>query len=481
MDYPQPIEYRDAILNLSQTLYDDELRKGVFVEDYFVPDYPLMIGGGGFACVFKVKGSKKYYAIRCWKTEIENIENRYKKIQQYLATRNLPYFVNFEYQAKGIVVNNCTYPILKMEWANALPLKEYINQNIKRKHKLQNLADNFVRMVTDLHYEKIAHGDLHDENIFVAENGQLLLIDYDGMYVPNLGDKKLTEGKAGYQHPNFKHWNELNEKMDYFSELIIYLSLLVIIDAPDYWAEVKDEGNRLLFSKKDLNNFSKSFIFKEIKQLSPKTASFANLLARCLKQSTVDELEPLEIHLDSWNNFRWNYEWECPKCDNTLSENQQYCSRCENKKPEILYRILLRDKVHFEELEKARDRKEQINKLEEDKRDKEKQISILKKDVSELKVEVNRYKFKELHFLTTSEANKKDIEAKSNAIIKLEKLLEKEKIEGVAKIQKQDIAISQLQTNLSFYQRKAKRLAIWRTIFLLAFIIALLTTYFIHF
>jgi len=440
MSYPEAIQYQTAIRKHHQTLFDVELKQGECVEIH--SNYPLT-SEGGCAVVFSIQTLKKRYAIRCWHKEMPNIKKRYEKIQTYLVAKKLPYFVAFEFQEKGIALNNSIYPILKMDWLeDAIPLKEYIHANIKSRRKLQNLANEFAKMVQTLHYHKIAHGDLHDENLFVTKNGELRLIDYDGMYVPELEEKRFVRGIADYQHPNFLSFTELNERMDYFSELVIYLSLLVIIDAPDYWQEIFNKDNQLLFTKEDIENLADSNIYHEILHLSAKTAFFARRLLKHSQELDENELLPLEVNIDDWFTSRWRERWECSTCGELNRDDFTTCAKCNVARTDVYFRILLRDKIIFQKLETEKKNLEIIN--------------------NQLAEECNLANLK----LNQREEN---LSKKRNELMLSQSTL-----------QKRDIAITQLQTDLSFYQRKAKRLAIWRTIFLLAFIVALVVSYFIH-
>ena len=65
------------------------------------------------------------------------------------------------------------------------------------------------------------------------ELGDIFLIDYDSFYCVELqGEKDIITGLVDYQHPLRKTNNIIHEKIDYFSELIIYLSILAIAENP---------------------------------------------------------------------------------------------------------------------------------------------------------------------------------------------------------------------------------------------------------
>ena len=88
-----------------------------------------------------------------------------------------------------------------------------------------------------------------------------------------------------------------NEKVDYFSELVIYLSLLSLAEKPDLWNQFGDRTERgLLFTAEDFKNPDQSDVFQELENLSPDVKQLAAKLKEFCKRS-VDQLEPLEAVL----------------------------------------------------------------------------------------------------------------------------------------------------------------------------------------
>ena len=62
---------------------------------------------------------------------------------------------------------------------------------------------------------------------------QLYLVDYDSFYCSDLkGEQDIVKGLVDYQHPSRQENKYVSEKLDYFSELIIYLSILAIAESP---------------------------------------------------------------------------------------------------------------------------------------------------------------------------------------------------------------------------------------------------------
>jgi formylglycine-generating enzyme required for sulfatase activity len=152
---------------------------------------------------------------------------------------------------------------VRMPWITGKNLKQYIEDNLKDSSKLLNLADRFLSMVVDLRKHKISHGDLQDNNILVRDDGSIILIDYDSLCVPDIeGKKEFVSGTAGYQHPSRISGkdNRLTPAADYFSEVIIYLSLLAFAQKPALFAEqdVKNRDRELLFKTDDLTANTKS-------------------------------------------------------------------------------------------------------------------------------------------------------------------------------------------------------------------------------
>ena len=189
---------------------------------------------GGFCIVFPYIVGNNKYAVRCWHAHLEGAKERTKKIAESLKKMHLPYFVGFEYVDNGIATSTGVQPIVIMDWVDAKPLKTYIEENLGRQDILCQLADSFLKMTKDLHDNNISHGDLQHGNIMVKSNGEIVLVDYDSMYVPELdGWTDEISGLVGYQHPARWANKFLSPKADYFSEMIIYVSIVALSKLPE--------------------------------------------------------------------------------------------------------------------------------------------------------------------------------------------------------------------------------------------------------
>ena len=153
-----------------------------------------------------------------------------------------------------------------------LSLKHYINHHAADGHLLKLLADNFLKMTLDLHQHNISHGDLQHQNIFVTDEGFIKLIDYDSICIPELeGQPDICLGTQGYQHPSrYTAGFFSSTKMDYFSELIIYISILAVSENPLLWEkyDVMTADYRLLFKLDDFYSFDISDLRRDLMLLS---------------------------------------------------------------------------------------------------------------------------------------------------------------------------------------------------------------------
>jgi serine/threonine protein kinase len=220
---------------------------------------------------------------------------RTKLIADELNKVKLPYFVNFEYVQDGLATNFGVQPIVLMDWVEANSLKEYIAKNLSNPDILRRLADSFKTMVGDLHKVNISHGDLQHGNILVRDDGSLILVDYDSMYVPSLnGYKDEIKGLMGYQHP--ARWKNVyaSEKNDYFSELIIYTSIMALSYFPSLWKELKIEDTEtLLFSSEDIKSGGSSYIFRKLESHSD-LKDLSAAIKKALLCDKIEDLLPLE-------------------------------------------------------------------------------------------------------------------------------------------------------------------------------------------
>lgn len=252
---------------------------------------------GGFCVVFPYVTPSKKYAVRCWHAEVEDAKERIQKISDALKKSSLPYFVGFEYVNDGILTPMGKQPIVLMDWVEAKPIKTYISQHISNKSKLEALAANFLKMVSDLHMANFSHGDLQHGNIMVRDDGSLILVDYDSMFVPGLeGKTDDIKGLEGYQCEARWQNKKISPKSDYFSELVIYTTIKALIVNPKYWVDLNmPNTDTMLFSGEDIKSKGRTKIFQSLRNENNKELTgMVDHLCKYMLCSSLDDILPLE-------------------------------------------------------------------------------------------------------------------------------------------------------------------------------------------
>lgn len=291
--YPSISSYDLAVRNLNQFIHAPQIIGG---SPILTPQKQIFGYSGGFAVVYPIKVNDKKLALKCWIKNPGDIKERYTRAKQYFQTNPISYFVDFDYIDKGITVNGSIYPIVLMEWVEGITLSSFIDRIIHNSSVVKGLADRFLAMVKELHSKSISHGNLDDSNIIVTSsvsNSNLTLVDYDSLYTPTLQNWQNQDDLIGvqdYQHP--KRYKKPNEKADYFSELVIYLSLLAYAEKPNLWK--KGQEGRLLFSADDFRRPSESVTFRQLETLSPRVNYLSNRLKEYCYESDTNRLLPLE-------------------------------------------------------------------------------------------------------------------------------------------------------------------------------------------
>jgi serine/threonine protein kinase len=292
--FPLISEYDVAISNSSTFVLAPQFTKGIPVFNR----YKQILGySGGYSVVYPIKVNGKKTALRCWiKDPGYDIEERYARIKKHLQFYPTSYLVDFGYVDEGITIGGRQYPISYMEWINGTTLSQFIDKNINKANVMNTLADRFLIMVKELHSKNISHGDLQDGNIIVTKNSStfdLKLVDYDSLYAPTLLGlfyENDLQGIPNYQHP--LRYKQSNEKADYFSELVIYLSLLAYAEKSTLW--IHGQEKKMLFESSDFLSPSTSDTFRSLETLSPKVKNLSYVLRKFCEERDTNRLLPLE-------------------------------------------------------------------------------------------------------------------------------------------------------------------------------------------
>ena len=302
MQYPLISEYVRAIQDASNNL--DKLAHLVPVLDDHGEPYR---SSGAFAVVFKMKDEQtgKCYALKCFTEEQEGRAEAYRQIADELEFVDSSYITFVKYLDKEIFVDSSCeedeFPVLLMDWIDGETMETYIAENYQNGYAMAMLCYRFCKMAAWLRSQPFAHGDIKPDNIMVRPDGNLTLVDYDGMFVPAMkGQKSPTIGTKDFSHP-LRTVDDFDETIDDFALASIALSLKAISLKPSLLDEY-GAADRLLFSVNDYNKLCKINLWKklskiknmEIKKLqtclrlAENRQNYDNLLISCVKEPTKD-------------------------------------------------------------------------------------------------------------------------------------------------------------------------------------------------
>ncbi len=267
MQYPLISEYVRAIQDASDNL--GELTHLVPVLDDHGEPYR---SSGAFAVVFKMKDEQtgKCYALKCFTEEQEGRAEAYRQIADELEFVDSSYITSVKYLDKEIFVDSSCeedeFPVLLMDWIDGETMENYIAENYQDHYAMAMLCYRFCKMAAWLRSQPFAHGDIKPDNIMVRSDGNLTLVDYDGMFVSAMkGQKSPTIGTKDFSHP-LRTVDDFDETIDDFALASIALSLKAISQKPSLLDEY-GASDRLLFSESDYRNPSNSKVISALQEL----------------------------------------------------------------------------------------------------------------------------------------------------------------------------------------------------------------------
>lgn len=300
MNYPLISEYIEAIKSAEDNFEELSYLRPVLGDD----GQPVMTSGN-FAVVFKMQDvqSGKLYAVKCFTREQEGRNEAYKEIAKELKDVSSPFLVSIRFWEKELFVDTeqtaeTEFPVLLMDWVDGMPLNKYIRQNINETSLLRRLSHNFKKLSLWLLSQPFAHGDLKPDNILAKQDGSLVLVDYDGMFVPSMKGETIRElGSPDFQNPH-KAVEKFDENMDLFSLVSIFLSLSITANDSDTFVRFGAE-DRLLFSVNDYLDLQQSKLFNYIISSFPSNGKIRKLTDLLYKLCKGEVISLFVV-----NNFR---------------------------------------------------------------------------------------------------------------------------------------------------------------------------------
>ena len=297
MQYPLISEYIEAIRSAEEN-FDQYSALRPVLDDKGNP----VMSSGNFAVVFKMQDeqTKRLYAVKCFTRDQEGRQANYRKIAEELEFVSSPYLVHFRFLEKELFVDTSQgdaeeYPVLVMDWVEGEPLDRYLRAHLQDTYALQPLTYRFCRMGAWLLSQPFAHGDLKPDNILVKADGSLVLVDYDGMFVPAMQGEQAGElGSPDFRHP-LRTAADFNEHIDDFSIASIALSLKAIALQPSLYDQFA-ASDRLLFAASNYMDLGKSALLPTLCSLTS-NAELSTLLSTFLLAHAKNSLGMISFRL----------------------------------------------------------------------------------------------------------------------------------------------------------------------------------------
>jgi hypothetical protein len=288
---PTASDYCDAVATPRYAFEDPELAGAEPVLTAL--GLPRAISGN-YASVFTLETpDQRRIAVKCFTRSAHAQEERYAAISRTLERLATSWQVGFCYLPRGIRVSGFWHPVLRMEWVEATGLIPWIEAHLDRPEALTGLADEVVRVTGELERAGIAHGDLQHGNLLVDDAGHIRLVDYDGMFVPELARFGSCEsGHRHYQSP--RRASFFGPELDRFSAWTIHSSLVALARRPALWSELRRPGDEtLLFREADYRDPSSSRALEALRRSGDRTLAVLADRLRPLWLLDPSEVPPL--------------------------------------------------------------------------------------------------------------------------------------------------------------------------------------------
>lgn len=276
MNYPLISEYIESI-----KLAEDNFASLTNLRPVLNEDGEPVMSSGNFAVVFKMIDieTEQYYAVKCFTREQAGRKEAYNAISKFLSYYESNYlikskYIDFELFVDSKNTDETEFPILLMDWVEGVTLDKYIKSYSGNPFELHDLSVSFGKMCKWLIEAPIAHGDLKPDNILIQSDGSIVLIDYDGMYVPSMEGQSAREtGSLNYRHP-MRSQSVFNKHIDDLALAAMALSLKAISISYGILDEY-DCDDCFLFSQKDYLSLADSDVFQYLQSMSYTDASLA--------------------------------------------------------------------------------------------------------------------------------------------------------------------------------------------------------------
>jgi hypothetical protein len=347
MPYPSLAEYSDALqLSLGIALSDPLLARGTLRSRG--PGQPI-VRSGNFALTFEVVVDGRSYAVRCFHKPSDSLHARYAAIGSYLRRIRSTCFVDFEFQPSGITTESGTFPIVRMDWAHGQTLAAFVAAHRTDSDTLQQLRMTLRGISRELLRHGIAHGDIQPTNVIVQSATDVRLIDYDGLFVPQLAGLQSTElGQRNFQHSG-RRGRHFDASLDSFAFSLLDLALHALCRRPELWDQSDSDADAFILRAADIADpaISPAFsLLASVPEIEHRVRRFAAICAAPFAQVPTfeDFLEgrniptrPVEFTGNAALPLRREY---VPACDVVDATNFAQCCSHVGDRVEMIGKIV---------------------------------------------------------------------------------------------------------------------------------------------
>ena len=206
--------------------------------------HPVEFSAGAYGAVFRVEVDRRPHALKCFTRHQPGRADAYRRIVRALNQARLGggagerHLVSVEWLDDEMIVFDdddraARFPALLMEWADGETLTK--RMAAADTEELKRLSEAFDRLALWLLSQPFAHGDLKPDNLIVRSDGELTLIDYDGLYLPEMaGERARENGTEGFRLPDCGG-SVFDERIDDFAIALISLTLRVLARWPELY------------------------------------------------------------------------------------------------------------------------------------------------------------------------------------------------------------------------------------------------------